>query len=95
MIKSELVEKLYEELGLTKKDIAIIIDEVIASIRTSIIDNQDSVKISGFGKFEVKTRGRRIGRNIRTNEMVVIEPRQIVRFCPSKLLKSKINGSEE
>ena len=65
-------------------------DEVFVSIKNNLL-KKEKVKISGFGNFEVKLRGRRIGRNPKTGEEKVIEPRNVVGFVPSRLLKNKIN----
>lgn len=85
-----MVENIHNELGLTKKDISIIVDEVFNNIKTSILKTE-SVKISGFGNFDVKKRGRRVGRNPKTGEETIIEPRTVVSFRPSQLFKDEIN----
>ena len=90
MTKAEIVNNIYEILGLTKKDIGKVVDEVFVSIKNNLL-KKEKVKISGFGNFEVKLRGRRIGRNPKTGEEKVIEPRHVVGFVPSRLLKNKIN----
>ncbi|WP_022850124.1 integration host factor subunit alpha [Limisalsivibrio acetivorans] len=91
MTKADIVEQVHESLGLTKKDIAKVVDEVFTSIRTEILE-KDNVKISGFGNFEVKKRGRRIGRNPKTGVETVIEPRTVVVFRPSQIFKDEVNG---
>lgn len=58
MTKADMVENIHSKLGLTKKDIAKIVDEVFEMIKTDILKSEN-VKISGFGNFEVKTRGRK------------------------------------
>jgi integration host factor subunit alpha len=49
------------------------------------------VKVSAFGTFEVREKGPRPGRNPRTNEPLVIEPRRVVTFRPSQVLRAAIN----
>lgn len=93
MTKADMVEIIHEKMGLTKKDIARIVDEVFSSIRNEIL-NKSNVKISGFGNFEVKRRGRRIGRNPKTSVETVIEPRNVVVFRPSQIFKDDVNVSE-
>ena len=99
MTKADMVESIHKEIGLTKKDIALVVDEVFDMIKADILKAKDSkkknekkIKISGFGNFEVKTRGRRIGRNPKTGEETVIEPRTVVVFRPSQIFKDEING---
>lgn len=91
MTKADIVEKIYDTLGLTKKDIANVVDDVFDCVREEIM-SKNSVKISGFGNFEVKMRGRRIGRNPKTGVETVIEPRNVVVFRPSQLFKDEVNA---
>ena len=58
----------------------------------SRLENGESVKISGFGTFSVRQKGRRIGRNPKTGEEVPILPRRVLVFRPSHVLKAVING---
>ena len=90
MTKEDMVENINSKLGLTKKDIAQVVDEVFDMIKTDIL-KAENVKISGFGNFEVKKRGRRIGRNPKTGEETVIEPRTVVVFRPSQIFKDDVN----
>ena len=90
MTKADIVEQIHDSLGLTKKDIAKVVDEVFTEIREQIL-NRNNVKISGFGNFEVKKRGRRIGRNPKTGVETVIEPRTVVVFRPSQIFKDEVN----
>jgi integration host factor subunit alpha len=91
MTKADIVELIHEKLGLTKKDIAKVVDELFNEVREQILD-KNNVKISGFGNFEVKKRGRRIGRNPKTGVETVIEPRTVVVFRPSQIFKDEVNG---
>lgn len=91
MTKAEIVEKIYLDLGITKKEIALLVDRIFEVMRESIL-SKENVKISGFGNFDVKVRGRRIGRNPKTGEEKVIEPRTVVVFRPSQLFKEEVNG---
>ncbi|MBZ4671953.1 integration host factor subunit alpha [Deferribacteraceae bacterium V6Fe1] len=91
MTKADIVEKIYEGLGITKKDISTVVDRVFEIMRDEIL-SKNNIKISGFGNFDVKTRGRRIGRNPKTGEEKVIEPRTVVVFRPSQLFKEEVNA---
>lgn len=90
MTKADIVELIHENLGLTKKDIAKVVDELFNEVRDQIL-SKNNVKISGFGNFEVKKRGRRIGRNPKTGVETVIEPRTVVVFRPSQIFKDEVN----
>jgi len=91
MTKADIVEKIYEGLGITKKDISTVVDRVFEIMRDEIL-SKNNIKVSGFGNFDVKTRGRRIGRNPKTGEEKVIEPRTVVVFRPSQLFKEEVNA---
>ena len=91
MTKADIVESIHEKLGLTKKIIAYVVDDVFERIRADIL-NAENVKLSGFGNFEVKKRGRRIGRNPKTGVETVIQPRTVVVFRPSQIFKDEVNG---
>ena len=53
----------------------------------------ESVKISGFGTFSVRQKGRRVGRNPKTGQEVPIMPRRVLVFRPSHVLKARVNGT--
>lgn len=91
MTKADIVESIHKELGLTKKVISKVVDDVFDTIRGDILEGKN-VKISGFGNFEVKKRGRRIGRNPKTGEEKIIPPRTVVVFRPSQIFKDEVNG---
>lgn len=91
MTKADIIDNINSKLGLTKKDIGKIVDDVFDRMRESILED-DNVKISGFGNFEVKKREARVGRNPTTGEKIVIKPRKVLIFKASKTLKAVVNG---
>ena len=90
MNKADLITKVGDIAGLTKKDAEAAVDAVITSIEGALIDG-DVVKIAGFGQFEKKTRAPRIGTNPATQEKIQIAAANVIVFKPSKTLKAKIN----
>jgi integration host factor subunit alpha len=94
MTKADIVDNIYNSLGLTKKDINMVVDTIFEAMKDNLI-KKNSIKISGFGSFEVKKRGKRIGRNPKTGEEKIIEPRCVVVFKPSKVFKNEINGKKQ
>jgi integration host factor subunit alpha len=91
MTKADIVSNLHELYGLTKKDIAIIVNSVFESLRDNILNNVPT-KLSGFGNFKVKLRGKRVGRVIASGRSKEIPARYVVCFKPSLKLKDKVNG---
>jgi integration host factor subunit alpha len=60
---------------------------------SAALESGESVKISGFGTFSVRQKGRRIGRNPKTGQEVPIMPRRVLVFRPSNVLKARVNGT--
>jgi integration host factor subunit alpha len=89
--KSDIIENLYERLGLSKKECADIVDEFFKIVKESLRDGND-VMLSGFGTLMVKHKKARKGRNPQTGEKMEIAERKVVRFQLSEVLKDEING---
>ncbi|MEW5733412.1 MAG: integration host factor subunit alpha [Thermodesulfobacteriota bacterium] len=89
LTKSDIVEKVYE-LGFTKKEAVDIMEQLIEIIKESL-EKGDDVLISGFGKFCVKNKNERRGRNPATGEDLMLRGRQVVTFKCSGKLREKIN----
>ena len=68
--------------------------EAVLARLAGALESGDSVKISGFGTFSVRQKGRRIGRNPKTGVEVPILPRRVLVFRPSQVLKARINGEK-
>ena len=90
MKKTELVDKIAKESGLTKKQAAEAFDVCMNSVIGALIEGE-TVQISGFGSFCIKEVPAHMGRNPRTNESVEIAASRRITFLPGKTLKEKIN----
>lgn len=91
MNKQELINKVAELSELTKKDSTVAVDAVLEAITQALISG-DSVKLIGFGNFEVRDRAARKGRNPQTGEEIAISESKTPAFKPSKQLKTQVNG---
>ena len=89
MTKADLVEKVAKATGLTKKDTARTVDELISVISEALAD-ENNIEIRGFGSFKVKERKARIARNPRTGTEVKVPQRLVPIFKPSKELKKLV-----
>ena len=89
MTKSDFVEKVASESGLSKKDAGTAVDAVISSIETAL-KGGDEVSFTGFGKFHVADRGAREGRNPRTGETMTIAASRVPRFTAGSGLKKAV-----
>ncbi len=90
--RADLAEAVYQEVGLSRNESAELVEAILSEISGSLVSGQN-VKISSFGSFLVRDKGRRIGRNPKTGEEVPIEPRRVLSFRASQVLKDRINSS--
>jgi len=88
--RAHLSEAVYQEVGLSRNESAELVEAVLDEIAGRLVRG-DTVKISSFGSFSVRQKGGRIGRNPKTGEEVPIEPRRVLVFRPSHVLKERIN----
>jgi integration host factor subunit alpha len=89
--RAQLAEAIYAQVGLSRNESADLLEAVLQRMSTAL-ESGESVKISGFGTFSVRQKGRRIGRNPKTGQEVPILPRRVLVFRPSQVLKARING---
>lgn len=89
--RSDLSEAVYREIGLSRNESAEMVETILERISASLVAG-DNVKISSFGTFAVRDKGARMGRNPKTGEEVPIEPRRVLVFRPSHIMKERVNG---
>jgi integration host factor subunit alpha len=92
LTKNDIVAAVHE-LGFTKKKSVEVIESLLEIMKGALEASED-VLISGFGKFCVKTKGKRRGRNPATGEDLILRERKVVTFKCSGKLRNKINGIE-
>jgi integration host factor subunit alpha len=90
--RAHLAERIYAQVGLSRNESADLLEAVLGRV-TAALEAGESVKISGFGTFSVRQKGRRVGRNPKTGVEVPILPRRVLVFRPSQVLKAQINGA--
>jgi len=91
MTKADIVERIFDKFGYSKKDIAEVVDIVFETIKGTL-EVGDEVKISGFGNFSVRHKRERKGRNPQTGEEIRISERKVMAFKASQILKKAINS---
>src|SRR6202162_3807079 len=91
--RAHLAETIYAQVGLSRNESADLLETVLERVSTAL-KSGESVKISGFGTFSVRQKGRRVGRNPKTGQEVPIMPRRVLVFRPSHVLKTRINGGK-
>ena len=87
----DLAEAVYRCVGLSRKESAILVQSVLDELADALIGGE-SVKLSSFGRFLVRAKSERIGRNPKTGIEVPITQRRVMVFKPSNVLKARING---
>ncbi|MGE0679424.1 MAG: integration host factor subunit alpha [Candidatus Binatia bacterium] len=90
MTKADIVERIYEKVGFSKKEATDIVESIFEIIKKRL-ENGEKVKISGFGNLVINTKRPRKGRNPQTGEEIVITGRRVLSFKPSPVLKKSIN----
>ncbi|HUZ92129.1 MAG TPA: integration host factor subunit alpha [Methylocella sp.] len=87
----DLAEAVYRCVGLSRKESAMLVQAVLDELANALIDGE-SVKLSSFGRFVVRDKPERVGRNPKTGISVPITQRRVMSFKPSSVLKARING---
>lgn len=88
--RAHLSEAIYQEVGLSRHESAQLVESLLAQVSDALTAGE-TVKISSFGSFSVRQKGRRIGRNPKTGAEVPILPRRVLVFRASHVLKDRIN----
>jgi integration host factor subunit alpha len=92
--REEISEFINNKFGLSKKDCADLVNDLIEDIIAGLIAN-NFVKIHNFGTFKIKKKNERIGRNPKTKEDVIISARNVISFIPSKKILKVINNKSD
>lgn len=90
LTKADLIQKVYQGHNLTKAQGAEVV-EAFLRITKNCLENGEDLLISGFGKFNVKQKNARRGRNPQTGEELILDARKVVTFKPSGILRAQIN----
>ena len=89
MTKADLVERVAEKTGLTRTDVAVVVDSLLDVVKKSL-ESGHNIEIRGFGTFKIKLRKARKARNPRTGEVVPVPDRKVPVFKPSNEFKNMI-----
>jgi integration host factor subunit alpha len=91
LTRADLTDAVYRRVGLSRSESASLVESVLDEICDALVRGE-TVKLSSFGSFVVRSKGERIGRNPKTGVEVPITPRRVMVFKPSNTLKAAING---
>ncbi|MFP4649085.1 MAG: integration host factor subunit alpha [Halorhodospira sp.] len=91
LTKADMAERLFEEVGLNKREAKELVELFFEEIR-SALEHGEPVKLSGFGNFELRDKNERPGRNPKTGEEIPISARRVVTFRPGQKLKHRVES---
>jgi integration host factor subunit alpha len=89
LTRMDLSEAVFREVGLSRNESADLVEAVLQH-RSDALVSSEQVKISSFGTFSVREKAARVGRNPKTGEEVPIQPRRVLTFRPSHLMKDRV-----
>jgi integration host factor subunit alpha len=91
LTKADFAERLFDELGLNKREAKEMVEYFFEEIKSSL-EHGEQVKISGFGKFELRDKSSRPGRNPKTGKEIPITARRVVTFRSGQKLKARVEA---
>lgn len=94
LTRMDLSEAVFREVGLSRNESATLVEAVLKHMSDALVKGQQ-VKISSFGTFSVRAKSKRIGRNPKTGEEVPIDPRRVLTFRPSHLMKERVDAGNK
>lgn len=94
LTRMDLSEAVFREVGLSRNESAELVESVLEHVSDALVAGE-SVKISSFGTFSVRSKNERIGRNPKTGEEVPIAPRRVLTFRPSHLMKDRVDSGNK
>lgn len=94
LTRMDLSEAVFREVGLSRNESADLVESVLGHVADALAKGE-SVKISSFGTFSVRSKNARMGRNPKTGEEVPIDPRQVLTFRPSHLMKDRVDSGNK
>ncbi|ETX14613.1 integration host factor subunit alpha [Roseivivax halodurans JCM 10272] len=89
LTRMDLSEAVFREVGLSRNESAELVEAVLTHMSDALAEGEQ-VKISSFGTFSVRDKAARVGRNPKTGEEVPIQPRRVLTFRPSHLMKERV-----
>ena len=90
--RADLAEAVHREVGLSRQDCAELVERTLELV-VEALQRGEEVKLSGFGVFQVRDKRARVGRNPKTGEPAAIDPRRVISFRASQLMKAKVQAA--
>ena len=91
MTKADIADRLFDEVGLNKREAKEFVDSFFEAVRNAL-EEGENVKLSGFGNFQLRDKNQRPGRNPKTGEEIPISARRVVTFRPGQKLRARVEA---
>ena len=91
LTKADIADRLFEEVGLNKREAKEFVDAYFEAIRQAL-EKGENVKLSGFGNFQLREKNQRPGRNPKTGKEIPISARRVVTFRPGQKLRARVEA---
>lgn len=92
LTRADLCEAVHQEVGLSRHECAALVERTLELIAEAL-ERGETVKLSGFGVFQVRSKNARMGRNPKTGEPAAIDPRRVISFRASQVMKARVDGA--
>ncbi|MBX7247807.1 MAG: integration host factor subunit alpha [Caulobacteraceae bacterium] len=92
LTRADLCEAVHQEVGLSRHECSALVERTLELIAEAL-ERGETVKLSGFGVFQVRAKRARMGRNPKTGEPAAIDPRRVISFRASQVMKARVDGA--
>ncbi len=92
LTRADLCEAVHQEVGLSRHECSALVERTLELI-VEALEKGETVKLSGFGVFQVRAKRARMGRNPKTGEPAAIDPRRVISFRASQVMKARVDGA--
>ena len=92
MTKADIINKIATSTGIPKKDVAVVVESLMETIKNSLLEKKENVYLRGFGSFVIKHRAAKTARNILKKTPMIIEAHALPSFTPATCFVDKMKG---
>jgi DNA-binding protein HU len=92
MTKADIINEIASTTGIPKKDVGIVVESFMETIKKSLLEERENVYLRGFGSFVIKHRAAKTARNILKNTTIMVEAHDLPSFKPSKAFVEQMKG---
>lgn len=92
MTKAEIINQIAMTTGLPKKDVGVVVESFMETIKSSLLEKRENVYLRGFGSFNIKHRAAKTARNIQKNTTITVDAHDLPSFKPAKSFVEQMKG---